>query len=69
MLVDLDEVRFLSSAGLRVLLRAAKVAKATNRAFALCALRPAVLEVFEISGFDRVLRTFATRDDALAALG
>ena len=67
-LVDMAEVRFVSSAGLRVLLKAAKAAKATDRAFAVCGLQPPVQEVFEISGFNRIMQTFAGRDEALAAL-
>ena len=67
-LVDMAQVRFVSSAGLRVLLKTAKAAKAAGRAFAVCGLQPSVREVFEISGFDRIMRTFAGRDEALAAL-
>ena len=64
-LVDMAGVRFVSSAGLRVLLKAAK---ATGRAFAVCGLQPPVREVFEISGFDRIMQAFNARDEALAAL-
>lgn len=67
-LVDMAEVRFVSSAGLRVLLKAAKAAKAAGRAFAVCGLQPPVQEVFEISGFDRIMQAFAGRDEALAEL-
>lgn len=67
-LLDMAEVRFVSSAELRVLLKTAKAAKAEARAFAICGLRPEMWEVFEISGFDRIMQTFARRDEALAAL-
>jgi anti-anti-sigma factor len=67
-LVDMAGVRFVSSAGLRLLLKAAKTAKATGRAFAVCGLQPPVREVFEVSGFDRIMRAFAGREEALAAL-
>jgi anti-anti-sigma factor len=66
--LDLTGVRFISSAGLRVLLRAAKAAKAAGRGIAVCALQPGVREVFEISGFDRIIPAYATRDEALSAL-
>jgi anti-anti-sigma factor len=67
-LVDMAQVRFVSSAGLRVLLKAAKAAKAAGRAFAVCALLPPVQEVFEISGFDRIMQAYPGREEALAAL-
>lgn len=66
---DLTATRYVSSAGLRVLLKLAKQAKAAGAAFAVCGLQPAVKEVFEISGFDRVLSVHGSRDEALAALG
>ena len=64
---DLEGVRYVSSAGLRVLLKAAKQAKAGGKAFRVCALQPSVREVFEISGFDKIIPAFATRAEALAA--
>ena len=63
---DLEGVRYVSSAGLRVLLKAAKQAKSGGVAFSVCALQPAVREVFEISGFDKIIPAFATRAEALA---
>ena len=64
---DLEQVRYVSSAGLRVLLKAAKAAKDVGHRFAVCGLQPAVREVFEISGFDRVITTFANLAEASAA--
>jgi anti-anti-sigma factor len=69
-IADLSEVGYVSSAGLRVLLKATKQARGTGGRFVLCGLRPSVLEVFEISGFDKVMPIFPSRDEALAsALG
>ena len=66
--LDLAGVHFVSSAGLRALLRAAKAAKAAGRGIAACTLQPGVREVFEISGFDRIIPAYANQDEALAAL-
>ncbi len=66
-IADLAEVAYVSSAGLRVLLKAAKQAREAGAKFALCGLRQPVLEVFEISGFDRVMQIFPSRDAALAS--
>jgi len=66
---DLAEVHYVSSAGLRVLLKAAKQAKTAGGAFALASPQAAVREVLEISGFDKILAIHATRDEAVKALG
>ncbi|EHL99970.1 STAS domain protein [Acetobacteraceae bacterium AT-5844] len=68
LVLDLSGVRFVSSAGLRVLLKAAKAARAGGSGFAACGLQPAVHEVFEIGGFLQIIPTFATRGEAIAAL-
>jgi anti-anti-sigma factor len=66
--LDMSGVGFVSSAGLRVLLKAAKAAKTSGNGFVLCGLQPAVREVYEISGFDRIIIVHPTRDAAIAAL-
>lgn len=63
---DLEGVRYMSSAGLRLLLKAAKLAKGIGVSFSVCASQPAVREVFEISGFNKVISTFTTRAEAIA---
>jgi anti-anti-sigma factor len=65
-LADLEQVRYVSSAGLRVLLKAAKQAQAAQHRFAVFGLQPTVREVFEISGFDRIIATYASLADATA---
>ncbi|MDD3609540.1 MAG: STAS domain-containing protein [Halothiobacillaceae bacterium] len=63
-IVDFTRLDYISSAGLRVLLMAAKKSRARSGAFALCALKPALREVFEISGF---LSIIAVHPDAESA--
>jgi anti-anti-sigma factor len=53
--IDLSELDYISSAGLRVLLMTAKAAKAKGGKVVLNAPKPAILEVIKISGFDRIL--------------
>ncbi len=67
LIADLSGVHYVSSAGLRVLLKAAKQAKGAKLSFAICGTQPAVREVFEMSGFDKIIPSFASRDEALAA--
>ena len=53
--VDLSKLDYVSSAGLRVFLSAAKAAKAKGGKLTLLSPKPAVMEVLQISGFDRIL--------------
>jgi anti-anti-sigma factor len=52
--IDLASLDYISSAGLRVLLMAAKSLKAKGGTVALIAPKPAVLEVLHLSGFDKL---------------
>jgi len=67
LLIDCAGLEYVSSAGLRVFLLAAKNAQRAGRYFAVCALQPAVREVFELSGFNQVIALHADRSAALAA--
>lgn len=67
--VDLASVAYVSSAGLRVLLKGAKVAKAKGNALVLSGLAPSVREVFDISGFSSIFAIEPDLDAALAAVG
>lgn len=66
--LDMSEVDFLSSIGLRALMVAHKHCQASGAKLVLYALTPIVREVFSISRFDMVLRCFDARDPALASL-
>ncbi|MDP0497466.1 STAS domain-containing protein [Ruficoccus sp. ZRK36] len=67
-LVDCRELDYISSAGLRVLLSAAKQFKKQEGSIALSTLNPNVKQVFEISGFTSIFPIYATREEALQAL-
>ncbi len=58
LLVDLRDTRYISSNGLRVLLVALKHAQKRGGALKLCCLSPRLVEIFEMSGFDRVFEVF-----------
>ncbi|HAS50314.1 MAG TPA: anti-sigma factor antagonist [Gammaproteobacteria bacterium] len=66
-LVDCTGLEYISSAGLRSLLVAAKQARAASRQLALAALRDNPREVFEISGFSAIFAIHATVEEALAS--
>jgi len=63
--IDFENLEYLSSAGLRVLLKATKALKGTNGGLVLCSMADYIREVFEISGFDTFLPIEDNRDKAL----
>jgi stage II sporulation protein AA (anti-sigma F factor antagonist) len=69
--LDLGELTYTSSAGLRVLLVIAKRIRNSAGRLVLCRPQPAVLTVFEVSGFTRILEfvpdVAAARDRLLSA--
>lgn len=67
-LLDMEQLTYISSAGLRVILLIARTLQGKNTKFAVCSLSDSVREVFEISGFDKIVATHATQADAIAAL-
>ena len=67
-LFDLSALEYVSSAGLRCFMLAAKQVSARNGRMALAAPRPVVAEIFEISRFDMVLRVFPALREALGFL-
>ncbi len=66
--MDLGNVAYVSSAGLRVFLKGVKAAKATGHKLVLTGLSPAVYEVFDISGFTAIFTIAADIDAGLAAI-
>ena len=68
-LLDMQEVTYVSSAGLRVVLLVAKQAKASNGSLALFGLQPSVREVFDISGFGKIIPIAASEAEARAVIG
>ncbi|NLS25649.1 putative anti-sigma factor antagonist BtrV [Sphingomonas sp. S2M10] len=64
LVMDLEQLAYISSAGLRVVLMAAKRAKQSGGRLLLCGLSPAVRELFEISGFLKILEVCADRAEA-----
>ncbi len=67
-LLDLEKLEYISSAGLRVILVAAKKLKELNGRIVVCSLSEGVREVFRISGFDSIVDTKDTRAAGVAAL-
>ena len=67
LILDFAGVDYISSIGLRVLMIAAKHARAHASRIAVTTLQPVVAEIFAISRFDNVVEVFPAVRDALAA--
>ncbi|GEO82303.1 STAS domain-containing protein [Pararhodospirillum oryzae] len=66
LVIDLADVTYVSSAGLRAVLIVGKKIKSLQGKMAFCTLRPVIWDVFEASGFTSILTVCETRDGALA---
>ena len=67
-ILDLGRLTYISSAGLRVILLVAKTLQRQDGNLAVCSLSGPVREVFEISGFDKMIQTHDSQAEAIAAL-
>ena len=66
--LDFSQLDYISSAGLRVLLGAAKQLRASGGTFGMFGLNQSVREVFEISGFSSILSVYQSEAEALGAM-
>ena len=66
-ILDMEKLAYISSAGLRVILLMAKSLQGKNTKFAICSLSSSIQEVFHISGFDKIITVHASQAEALAA--
>ena len=67
--IDLENLSYISSAGLRVILLIAKTLRKRNAELMLCSLSDPIREVFEISGFDKIIPVHASREQAVGTIG
>jgi anti-anti-sigma factor len=67
-LVDLSDTRYISSDGLRVLMRASKAVKNNGGRLVLCCLSTRITEIVTMAGLDHVLEIHSTRNAAQRAL-
>lgn len=65
LLLNMGEVDYVSSTGLRVILATGKKVHTTGGRLALCNLNPSVGEVFRVSGFNSIFPVFDSEQDGL----
>jgi len=66
LVVDFARLDYISSAGFRVLLVAAKAAETEGRRLVLCGLTGPVRQLFDIGGFLQLCTIAHSRDEAIA---
>ena len=67
--LNLDKLEYVSSAGLRVILTAAKLLQTATGEMKICHANGVVNEVLETSGFNHLINIYANEKDAVAAFG
>jgi anti-anti-sigma factor len=65
LVVDLAQLEYVSSSGLRVFLLAGKRLQARQGKIGLCALKDHVRQVFDLAGFSSILPIYGSREEAV----
>jgi anti-sigma B factor antagonist len=68
LLVDLAQLDYVSSSGLRVFILAAKRLQTLDGKIVLCSMKDHVRQVFDLAGFSSMLSIYASRDEAIRSL-
>lgn len=69
LVLDLRQLEYISSAGFRVLLLAARRAEECGHRLVLCGLSGKVRQLFDLGGFLDLFPVSASRDEAITAAG
>ena len=65
LVIDLSQLDYVSSSGLRVFLLAAKRLRSRDGNIALCSLKDHVQQVFDLSGFSSILAIYGSRAEGI----
>lgn len=68
LIIDLSDVAYISSAGLRSLLVAGKLIDDSDGRLCLCGLSREIQRLFDLSGFTDLFSICASRDESMARL-
>ncbi|MFW5899833.1 MAG: STAS domain-containing protein [Desulfovermiculus sp.] len=66
--IDLQALEYMSSAGLRSILSLGKKVKAQGKGLVFCSLQGMVKEVFDVSGFTSIFSVYESQEEALGAM-
>ncbi len=67
-LVNCDQLDFINSSGLRVMIMSLKKLKGANKTLVLCNLQKNIKDVFKFSGFTNLFDIELTKEEALQKL-
>lgn len=65
LILDFEHVSYISSSGLRVVLRMAKKFNEPGKRFAVCSLSESVRAILTMSGFDQLISIFESQSVAI----
>ncbi len=68
LLVNMEAVEFMDSAGLMALIKAFRLAESLGRRFGICALAPSVRIMFELTQLDKAFEIFEDSEAFQAAI-
>ena len=66
--MDLEQLTYISSAGLRTILESIRHVEQRGGKLAICSLSGSVQDVFRISGFDRVVSIYPSQEEAVQSV-
>lgn len=69
LIFNLEELSFMDSSGLGMMLGRYKKVRQLDGKMSLCCLKPNVYKIFELSGMFKILTVYETEDEAIKALG
>lgn len=64
-IINLAEVDYISSVGLRILLAALKKQKEKQGTIKIVSLQPFVRDIFKMTGFDKIFSIYSKEEDAI----
>lgn len=67
-LINCKDLEFISSSGLRVILRFAKKISSGRKKLGIYSLNPSLFKIFEISGFNKIINIYENREEAYTSL-
>lgn len=65
--IDCKDLDYISSSGLRVLLKGLKMTEVSKGRMAICSLQPTIVQIFKISGFDHLFEIYPGRQEAISS--
>jgi anti-sigma B factor antagonist len=66
-LINLQDLDFLTSAGMRVFVQGAKLLQGKRGEFKICCARPEIRKLLEIAGFSSLIKLYDSEEDACSA--